>query len=684
MMIRGLHFTAWYRDMANYHPALPMKRMQMVDDITDMEGTALIWSCVGSAGIGLPFLEREIYEQPPARLRIYGYLSDKEFCEECAKRNITVYGALWKAHLWEFPAEFNDDETELLSLNITRGVGKKGWVGIRELSQDRYPALFSSMKKFFPDGLRTSAGEEIIDYLAGLKSETLEGRDIYSRWLMVPNHEHICYLPCANKPAYAQYIEKAIEMMVDAGVGGIFIDEPETELIAMRSSGCFCDECRAQFRAYLHDHPTDESADLDPTTLDYREFLLARGVRDADLALTAGAKRWEIPLLRSWTAFQLAASVQNVATYSAHVRDYSEKTRGHAISVTANIFDASALGLRYIQCLDVVSGEKPDLGVRNDQWYRYAYAVAGGKPTVFTNAPNEYIARISDDMRAGKPHAYLLTVLEAYAQGCNMSVGYGGWLIHLRKDAIWMPKALADQLGRWLKDNEELFPANPVSDTAMLYDHYVAWQEEQFDGRYRYAPGATDEREAHHNFKQLGALLGRHHQLYRVEIVSAYDPITPERLATYKNVILADCYLMPESDYRTVQAWIDAGGRALVVGKAPRALTGAEMVASYDDPRALAWTKASAPQVVVDGSRDVALAVHGISDGYAMHLVNYSVNTQTKCVERVANMTFTLNFDAALAAVIPFPDDGVEATLDGHILTVRNLGLYTILKLTVK
>jgi hypothetical protein len=93
-------------------------------------------------------LEREIYEQPPARLRIYGYLSDKEFCEECAKRNVTVYGALWKAHLWEFPAEFNDDETELLSLNITRGVGKKGWVGIRELSQDRYPALFSSMKSF--------------------------------------------------------------------------------------------------------------------------------------------------------------------------------------------------------------------------------------------------------------------------------------------------------------------------------------------------------------------------------------------------------------------------------------------------------------------------------------------------------------------------------------------------------
>ncbi len=682
MMIRGLHFTAWYRDMSNYHPALPMKRMQMVDDITDMEGTALIWSCVGSAGIGLPFLEREIYEQPPARLRIYGYLSDKEFCEECAKRNITVYGALWKAHLWEFPAEFNDDETELLSLNITRGVGKKGWVGIRELSQDRYPALFSSMKGFFPDGLRTSTGEEIIDYLAGLKSETLEGRDIYARWLMVPDHEHVCYLPCANKPAYTQYMEKAIDMMVDAGVGGVFIDEPETQLIAMRSSGCFCEECRAQFRAYLHDYPTDESVDLDLTTLDYREFLLARGVRDADLVLTAGAKRWEIPLLRSWTAFQLAASVQNVAAYSAHARDYSQKTRGRVISVTANIFDASALGLRYIQCLDVVSGEKPDLGVRNDQWYRYAHAIAGGKPTVFTNAPNEYIARISDDMRAGKPHAYLLTVLEAYAQGCNMSVGYGGWLIHLRKDAIWVPKVLADQLGRWLKDNEAFFPANPVSDTAVLYDHYVAWHEEQFDGIYTYAPGTAGERTAHQNVKQLGAMLCHAHQLYRVEIVSEYDPLTPERLSSYKNVILADCYLMPESDCRIVQQWIDGGGRALVVGKAPKVLTEAATAAVYDNADVLAWAKASAQRVIVDGSQDVALAVHGISDGYAIHLVNYNMNTQTRWVERVPVMTLTLDFGATLAAVIPFPDEGVEASLDGNILTVRNLGLYTILQLT--
>jgi hypothetical protein len=93
-MIRGLHYTAWYRDMANYHPALPMKRMQMVEDIADMEGTVLIWSCMGSAGIGLPFLDKEINEPPPPRLRADGFLSDTEFAAECAERGITVYGVV--------------------------------------------------------------------------------------------------------------------------------------------------------------------------------------------------------------------------------------------------------------------------------------------------------------------------------------------------------------------------------------------------------------------------------------------------------------------------------------------------------------------------------------------------------------------------------------------------------------
>jgi hypothetical protein len=174
----------------------------------------------------------------------------------------------------------------------------------------------------------------------------------------------------------------------------------------------------------------------------------------------------------------LGGSVRNVAEYSQHARAYARATHGAPIPVTANVFDASAYGLSYLPYIDVFSGEKPGLGLRNDHWYRYAYAYAGGKPTVLTNAPNEYIASINDDMRDGKPDGYLLQVLDAYAQGVCMAVGYGGWLGHLRKDAVWMPKPLADRLGRWLKDNEALFPATPVADTALLFDHDAGLEEE--------------------------------------------------------------------------------------------------------------------------------------------------------------------------------------------------------------
>jgi len=681
-MIRGLHYTAWYRDMANYHPCLPMKRMQMVVDIADMEGMVLIWSCMGSAGIGLPFLDKEINEPPPPRLRAYGFLSDTEFAAECAERGITVYGVVWKAQLWEFPAEFTDDETEILSMNITRAVGKKGWVGIRELSQDRYPALFSSMKDFLPQGLRSRDGEVIVDYLAALKSETLEGKDILSRWLMVPGHDHVCYLPCANKPTYTQYIKKAIEMMIDGGVGGVFIDEPEPQLIAIRDAGCFCDECRAQFSAYLRAHPTEDTAELDLESFDYRDYLLSRGVTDTDLVPTVGATPQAVPLVRAWIAFQWEGSVRNVAEYSQHARAYARATRGTPIPVTANVFDASAYGLSYLPYIDVFSGEKPGLGLRNDHWYRYAYAYAGGKPTVLTNAPNEYIASINDDMRDGKPDGYLLQVLEAYAQGVCMAVGYGGWLGHLRKDAVWMPKPLADRLGRWLKDNEALFPATPVADTALLFDHGAGLEEELFgglSGGVLRSPGAHPTRQV---FTEMGTLLCRHHRLYRVEIASASAPLTPERLAAYKNLILPDCYRLPETDRAAVQAWIDAGGRALIVGEGPRGMTRAAAVASSDDPAALAWTIAAPQRVTVTGPDTVALALHETADGYALHLVNYSMNAETKGVERVAEMTVTLDVDARLAATASFPDDGVEVMLDGRTLSLRNIGLYTSLQLT--
>ena len=106
--------------MWNYHPSLPIKNMHMIEDITEMHGNMLLWSCLGSGAIGLPYLALEAEGAVEPRIRLYGYMNDREFCGECRKRGIRPFAVLWKAQLWEFAAEWNEDETQLLALNIHR------------------------------------------------------------------------------------------------------------------------------------------------------------------------------------------------------------------------------------------------------------------------------------------------------------------------------------------------------------------------------------------------------------------------------------------------------------------------------------------------------------------------------------------------------------------------------------
>lgn len=74
--------------MWNYHPSLPIKNMHMIEDITEMHGNMLLWSCLGSGAIGLPYLALEAEGAVEPRMRLYGYMNDREFCGECRKRGI--------------------------------------------------------------------------------------------------------------------------------------------------------------------------------------------------------------------------------------------------------------------------------------------------------------------------------------------------------------------------------------------------------------------------------------------------------------------------------------------------------------------------------------------------------------------------------------------------------------------
>ena len=307
-MLKGIYFMGWQRDMWNYHPSLPMKNMQMVEDICDIHGNMLIWSSLGSGAIGLPYLDKEANDPTPPRMRLYGYMNDREFCEECRKRGVKVFSVLWKAQLWEFGAEFNEDETELLSLNILRGAsGNHKYVGMSELSTNQYPHLFDPIEKYFPDGLKDYKGRKVGDYLEEFKARSLEGRNILSAWLMAPDHDHKCYTPCCCKESYLAYMKRDVEMMIDAGAGGLHIDEYDTQKHVLHNAGCFCGECMDKFNQYLKQHEIPLPDDADPDTFNYRAYLLEKGYKDENLLAFNGNDRWDIPLYRHFLNMQIGS-----------------------------------------------------------------------------------------------------------------------------------------------------------------------------------------------------------------------------------------------------------------------------------------------------------------------------------------------------------------------------------------
>ncbi len=134
-------------------PACPARRLRMIDHLVDYRATSLVWAAMGGGSISLPYLEQEAFAPIDSRFRFYGFVNDSEFVQECQKKGIKVFGIVFEVQGWEMPVELNEDESQILSFNELRGVGKRVWMGLREFSQNRYPKLWPPFEKYFPDGL---------------------------------------------------------------------------------------------------------------------------------------------------------------------------------------------------------------------------------------------------------------------------------------------------------------------------------------------------------------------------------------------------------------------------------------------------------------------------------------------------------------------------------------------------
>ena len=185
-MHRGVYFDAWFPRQHCYHPSLPPRRLRMVEDLVDYRATMLVWAALGGGSLALPYLEQEAFGPVEPRARFYGFVNDSEFIAACHAQGIKVMGIVFEAQGWEFPVELNDDETEILALNELRGVGKRGWLGLREFSANRYPNLWPAVETYFPGGLVNSAGEPVTDLIAECVARDIDQNPCHARWVECP------------------------------------------------------------------------------------------------------------------------------------------------------------------------------------------------------------------------------------------------------------------------------------------------------------------------------------------------------------------------------------------------------------------------------------------------------------------------------------------------------------------
>jgi hypothetical protein len=682
--------------MWNYHPSLPMKNMHMIEDIVSIKANTLIWSCLGSGAIGLPYLDKEANESIPPRLRLYGFVNDHEFCQECAKRGIEVFAVLWKAQLWEFGAEFNEDESELLSLNILRGASKnKKYIGMSELSTNRYPKIFNPIEKYFPEGLRNYKGEVVGDFLDEFKAVSLEGRNILSAWLMAPQHDHKCYSPCSNKESYLSYMKRDVEMMSDAGAGGLHIDEYDTQKHVLQNAGCFCDECMDKFRRYLKANRISIPIDAgDPLTFDYRRYLLSLGYGDRDIVASNGNDRWEIPLFRAFTDMQMDSIEWVVSALARHAREYSGRTRVSVMKVTANLFQCYPYSWKCKKYLDILAGEKTKIELRQDGWYKFAFGWLNGKESAFVEDPNQYVRDMLEDIKNGISDRFILFALEPLAHGFHVTFPYGSWLQNQVKDAFWPDIRVLKKLGTWLDERENLFPANPVAEVAIVYDVLSAYENmlaepddpvsfkgEMAQGEELGRQGAFAKSGGFKPFFSLVQSLSEKNILYNVLFESPDEPLTPSRLLPYKKVVVPDAFLMDEATVAVLQEFTDRGGEIDTVARAAAGLESYRNFAMADIGRLVAELARKKGLVQSDETKGMGIAVHRRGERIVLHIVNYNYNSESHRIDPI-NTGFSLDFKPKNAVVHTFPEnENTAARLIGNRLLVENAGIYTIVEL---
>ena len=715
-MERGIYFDGWFKHNHCYHPSLPLRSAQMLEDLERYHGTVLAWAGLGGGSISLPYLAHEAFGPVDPRMQIYGYMNDSEFIAECNRRGIRLFGIVFEVQGWEYPAVI-DEQGRIVRMNLRAEEQEgHGWYGLREFSGDVYPDAFPTrLKDYYPDGIRDEEGNPVADLWEECCIRDRFGAPVHAQWVEVKGHRETCYQMCRNNPVWRGYLKKIMEIQIDAGVPGIQLDECELPMTAISSGGCFCKSCMKQFTAWLKERkaagklgPEWDGIDLD--AFHYGEYLKRHGCTYPEGA----------PFYRDYWEFQVRQVRRYFGELADYARQYAMEQYGRKIEVSGNFFNMQPAYYPIENKVDIIITEMEHTLFRQPYYYRYCAGFAAGKPVIIAENPyGGIIPRLLELLDRGKGYdLYRIFLLEASVYGCNMSIPYGGWMGNTIKDSFWAPRELTAGIQDFLAAHEDCYPQGKSRGAAVLYSYgsYYWRDSNKGSGANGMQDSFGDLLDATASewldpdlkpvpFWDIIRAMSERNAQYDVVMLPdgelREDDFAAEALEGYPLVIVPDCFTLTENQQRILLGYARGGGKVLAAGRLAEGSslreelreTGNAVFVSLEGekdayvPRFMAAFEKMYGPIAPAECRAEKTGVQRYDRGGKtwIHLLNYRYDENEDRVLPIEQVELVLRNVADTAPEILVPEGctapEAETLREGETirLVLRNAGLYTVI-----
>ena len=642
-MHRGVYFDAWFPRQHCYHPSLPPRRLRMVEDLVDYRATMLVWASLGGGSLALPYLEQEAFGPVEPRARFYGFVNDSEFIAACHAQGIQVMGIVFEAQGWEFPVELNDDETEILALNELRGVGHRDWLGLREFSSNRYPKLWPAFETYFPGGLTQQPRRAGDRPDRGVRRPRHRPEPVPRPLGGVPRPRAPVLLHGPQQPGLARVPQgghpdpdrrrgrRHPARRGRAAAGGDAVRRLLLQGLHGRASG-------RTSPAWTRRRPSWPGSTWRPSTTATGCASAAttsaptRPARRCSAPTTPTSARRSPPTSPSWPP----TPASTAAAWAA------------SVLVSGNFFNLDPHYLPLADEVDLIITEMRNTTYRQPEWYRYVDAFrryAGVSDVIVVENPyGGVVPELVDALAAGRGHDRLrLSLYEAAAFGANMSAPYGSWMGATIQDSFWAPHGLLTEIQDFVADDRAaaLDPQRARGRRGLRRGQPARPGE---PGRLRRQPSNARDASVEVPFRRAAEALSLASVPFDVVLATdgglAGDRFVggraggvPDRGAA--RLLVADRAPGRGAGRVPGRRWSRAGQRR---PRRQRGVGGAGPAARAPEPDPLRAGRGAAARCPT-GRRwwpaaAVAVNLHRLDDGFAVHLVNYGYDDERDAVAR--------------------------------------------------